>query len=47
MQGSTTYADGLATLIDGLRGIDWPAGIAGDANDLIDALVADIATAAE
>jgi hypothetical protein len=45
VQGSTTYADGLATLIDGLRGIDWPAGIAGDANDLIDALAADLATA--
>lgn len=38
-RGSADYVTALATPIDGLRAIRWPAELAGDANDLIDALV--------
>jgi hypothetical protein len=37
-QASADYAKSVANLIDGLRALDWPAGIADDAATLIDAL---------
>ena len=40
-RGSAVYAAILAGVIDRLRAIAWPAELADDANDLIDALVID------
>ena len=40
-RGSADYVATLADVIDGLRAAAWPADLAADANDLIDALVVD------
>jgi hypothetical protein len=40
-RGSADYLAALATAIDGLRDLPWPSELTDDANDLIDALVAD------
>jgi hypothetical protein len=40
-RGSADYVAALATVIDGLRALPWPSELTDDANDLIDALVAD------
>jgi hypothetical protein len=37
-QASADYVETLATLIDGLRALDWPAALADDAQALTDAL---------
>jgi hypothetical protein len=44
-RASTAYADSLATLIAGLRNVDWPANAAADATRVVDTLSVDEAIA--
>jgi hypothetical protein len=44
-RASAAYADSLATLVAGLRAIQWPADAAADGSSLIEALTADEAIA--